>query len=211
MMKFSNSALYFNHPVFKKHLALSALLLVLAACTPVGAVVGAGATVGVAAVQERGLKGGASDLKIQAGVLDQFIKADLKLTTAIGTEVYDARVLLTGSTTNVKLADQAVKLAWKVEGVKDVINEIQIDRDGAVSDYAQDSWITVQLKSKLTFDREVLAVNYAIETVNGVVYLIGIAQDRKELNRVIAVANKIKFVRKVVSHVRIKTPEPGAS
>lgn len=206
MMKFSKHALDFKRPAL-----IVALFLGLAACTPVGVVVGAGATVGVAAVQERGIKGGASDLKIQAGVLDQFIKSDLKLTSTIGTEVYDGRVLLTGSTKNVKLADQAVKLAWKVEGVKDVINEIQIDRDGALSDYAQDSWITVQLKSKLTFDKEVLAVNYAIETVNGVVYLIGIAQDKKELDRVIAQANKIKFVRKVVSHVRIKTPGPGAS
>ncbi|MDA0238962.1 MAG: BON domain-containing protein [Proteobacteria bacterium] len=206
MMKFSKYALDFKRPAI-----IAALFLGLAACTPVGVVVGAGATVGVAAVQERGIKGGASDLKIQAAVLDQFIKNDLKLTSTIGTEVYDGRVLLTGSTTNVKLADQAVKLAWKVEGVKDVINEIQVDRDGALGDYAQDSWITVQLKSTLTFDKDVLAVNYAIKTVNGVVYLIGIAQDQKELDRVIAQANKIKFVRKVVSHVRIKTPEPGAS
>lgn len=178
--------------------------LVLAACTPVGALVGAGATTGVAAVQERGLKGGVEDLKVSAMVFDQFVKADLKLTASIGVEVYEGRVLLTGATKDVSFADKAVRLAWQAEGVKDVINEIQLDQESGLANIAQDSWITVQLKSTITFDKEIFAVNYSVETVNGVVYLIGIAQDQAEINRVIAHANRVKFVRKVISHVRIK-------
>jgi osmotically-inducible protein OsmY len=55
-----------------------------------------------------------------------------------------------------------------------------------------------------------MAINYVIETVNGTVYLIGVAQDRVELNRVIAHANKTKFVRRVISHVRLKSsPKSG--
>ena len=192
-------------------LIAAVLLLVPAACTPVGAVVGAGAGTGVAAAQERGIKGRANDLKLEALVLDKYIRADLRMTVAIGIEVYDGRVLVTGATKDVRMADRAVQLAWQVPGIKDVINEIQIDRGTGIADFAQDSYVTVQLKSTLTFDKNVLAINYVVETVNGTVYLIGIAQDQKELDQVIAHANKIKFVRKVVSHVRIKKPPFGES
>ena len=69
---------------------------------------------------------------------------------------------------------------------------------------ARDTWITTQLKSKLTFDQDVLAINYAIETVNGVVYLIGIAQNQAELERVVGHARDIEYVRNVITHVRVK-------
>ena len=177
------------------------LSLVLSGCTTM---VGAGATVGVAVAQERGIKGRARDLKIEALVLEQFIKAGIKLTTTIGVEVYEGRVLLTGASKNTKITDQAVKLAWKVNGVEKVINEIQVGHDTTISNFAQDSWITAQIKSNMTFDKNVYSINYTIETVNGIVYLIGIAQNKAEHDLVKQHAANVKFVRNVVSHVRIK-------
>ena len=177
------------------------LLPVISSCTTL---VGAGATVGVAAVQERGLKGRAKDLQIEALILEKFIKAGIKLTATIGVEVYEGRVLLTGASKNTKITDQAVRLAWKVNNVKDVINEIQVGRNSTISNIAQDSWITAQIKSNMTFDQNVYSINYTIETVNGIVYLIGIAQNKAEHERVKQHAEKIKFVQSVISHVRIK-------
>ena len=187
-------------------LLLVVFTLLLSACTPTGALVGAGASTGVAVVQERGLRGRALDLKIEAAVFENFINADLKLTTSIGVEVYEGRVLLTGATHDVNFSDKAVRLAWRAEGVKDVINEIQVGQATGIANFAQDSWITVQLKAAITLDKQIFAINYAVETVNGVVYLIGIGRDRAELDRVIDHANSIKFVHKVISHVRIKHP-----
>ena len=129
--------------------AIILLVVLLNGCT---AVVGAGATVGVAAAQERGIKGRAKDLNIEALILKKYLNAGLKLTTTIGVEVYDGWVLLTGATRDLKLSDKAVKLAWSVAGVTDVINEIQLDKGTTVTDYAHDTWITTQLKSKLAFD-----------------------------------------------------------
>ncbi len=185
---------------------LIAIILVAAtmALSGCAAIVGAGATVGVAAVQERGIKGRAQDLRLEALVLDRFLNAGLKLTTTIGVEVYEGRVMLTGATKDTKLSDQAVKLAWQVDGVKEVINEIQVETGTTATNFAQDTWITTQLKSRLTFDKDVLAINYVVETVNGTVYLIGIAQDQPELERVIAHANGVKHVKNVISHVRLK-------
>jgi osmotically-inducible protein OsmY len=182
-------------------ISLLALSSTLSGCT---AVVGAGATVAVAAVQERGIKGRANDLQIEARILEQFIKAGFKLTTAIGVEVYEGRVLLTGSTNDITITDKAIKLAWKISGVKNVINEIQVGVASNVYNFGQDTWITTQLKSKITFDKQIYSINYTVKTINGTVYLIGIAQNKSEHARVKQYASRIKFVRNVISHVRIK-------
>ena len=193
-----------THASLNSKLLIISLVLLAPLFTGCTTLVGAGATVGVAAYQERGIKGRAKDLKIEALILEQFIKAGLKLTTTIGVDVYEGRVLLTGASKNTKITDQAVKIAWKINGVKNVINEIQVGRSSNISNFAQDAWITTQVKSNITLDSTIYSINYTIETVNGTVYLIGIAQNKKELDNVKNHASKTKFVRNVISHVRIK-------
>ena len=193
----------------KPALRLPSFLILILALLPLAGcavAVGAGAGVGVAAVSERGIKTRAIDLKIEAFILKEFLVTDIKSLAIIDVEVYEGRVLLTGTTTDTKLADQAVALSWKASGVTEVINEVQLNKAGTAANYAKDTWITTKLTVKLTLDENVLSINYAIETVNGVVYLIGIAQDRQEIDRVIAHAGNIEFVRRVVNHVRIKKP-----
>lgn len=179
-----------------------ALALALGGCA--GVVVGAGATTGVGALQERGLEVAARDTRLEAEVIAQWLTHNDKLVIKIGVEVYEGRALLTGAVNGDAMRADAVRLTWKVPGIKDVLNEIQIVTGGGLIDLARDTWITTQLKSKLTFDQGVLAINYAIETVNGVVYLIGIAQNRAELGRVVGYARDIEYVRSVISHVRVK-------
>ena len=176
----------------------------LGACTPVGVVVGAGAAAGVAAYQERGIDGVARDLKIATKIKDNYLQSDHKLLIDIGIEVYEGRVMLTGFVDNEDVRATAVRLAWQSDGVQEVINEIIVTTEGSFVDTARDAWITGQLQSKLTFDDDVMAINYAIETVGGVVYLIGIAQNDAELERVINQARSISYVQRIISHVRVK-------
>jgi len=180
---------------------LLAVTVTLVGC---GAAVGVGAATGVAAAEERGVEGAAHDLKLEARIIEKWIKFDHTLPISIGIEVYEGRAMLTGAVKNPDFRAAAVRLAWSVPGVKDVINEIQVTETNGVIDLARDTWITAQLKSQLTFDENIMAINYAIETVNGVVYLIGIGQSQEELDRVIAYARNISYVRKIISHVRIK-------
>ena len=49
-----------------------------------------------------------------------------------------------------------------------------------------------------------LSLNYTIETINGSVYIMGIAQSRDELDLVVNHARTISHVRNVVSHVVLK-------
>ncbi len=188
-------------------LRAGALVLALLGTVPlsacIGPAIGAGAAAGVAAYQERGIKGAAEDLGIKAAVFNKWLKHDHALLTQIGAEVYGGRVLLTGVVDSEKTRSVAVRLTWSVEGVKEVLNEIQLGQSGVV-DFARDSWVTAQLHSDITLDERIYAINYAIETVNRVIYLVGVAQDQAELDRVVAYARNIKYVRKIISHVRLK-------
>ncbi|MSP83843.1 MAG: BON domain-containing protein [Alphaproteobacteria bacterium] len=179
-----------------------------AGCSPVGVAVGAGATAGIAVAQERSVGDAISDLSIKTELNALMIGRDPTLFSDVSLDVIEGRVLMTG---DVKTPDdrvEAVKLAWQIEGVKEVINELQVTDRGGIANYLQDAWISTRLRSNLTFDREIAAINYNIETVNGVVYLIGIAQNQPELDRVLAHARTISHVEKVVSHVRLKGANP---
>ena len=168
-----------------------------------GVVIGGGAAVGTAAYQERGVRGVARDLATATKLRTKLLDAGEAYVTGVGIEVYEGRVLLTGTLEKEPMRAAVVKLAWKMEGVKDVINEIQIGQS-SLRDIARDSWITAQLKTKITFDKKILAINFSIETVNGIVYLIGIAQDQGELDRILTHGRGIDYVRRIISHVRVK-------
>ena len=187
---------------YLSHVFVPLIALLLGGC--VGVAAGVGATAGVAAYQERGIEAAAIDLNLEAQIVKLWLQQDDTLVLKLGVEAYESRILLTGVVEDPEMRADAVRLAWKVIGVKEVINEIQVTSDSGIVDLARDSWITTQLKSKLTLDNKVLAINYAIETVNGIVYLIGIAQNQDELDRVIAHSRTISYVRRVISHVRVK-------
>lgn len=185
-------------------LVVAGLVPAMASCAP--ALVGAGASVGLAAMQERGVEGVARDTALSASVMSNFLNNDSSLTTDVGVEVWEGRALLTGLVKTEAERAEAVRLTWQVSGIKDVINEIGLESDEGIQDFTYDAWITTQLESRITFDRDIFAINYDIETVNSVVYLIGIAQSQGELDRVVAHARDIERVRRVISHVRVKDP-----
>ncbi|MDA1325202.1 MAG: BON domain-containing protein [Proteobacteria bacterium] len=183
------------------------LAATLGGCTSLA--VGAGATVATAAAEERGVTGAASDLAIAATITSLWIKNDPRLVTDLDMSISEGRVLLTGTVATQARRLEAVRLAWRASGVKTVINEIEIRQPGGISGYARDSWITAQLVGRLSFDREVDYINYTVETVNRTVYLMGIAQDQAEIDRVAGHARQVRYVRRVVSHVRLKNgPRP---
>ena len=186
----------------KRLLIWPVMAFLLSGCA--GAVIGAGATSGVAAYQERGIEGMAKDKQIGFEIFENWFQFDHTLPTKVSVEVYEGQALLTGAVNDPKIRADAVRLAWKALEVKEVLNEIQVTGSGDVFDFARDSLITAQLNLKITFDENILAINFVIETVNGVVYLIGIAQNQPELDRVIAHGRNLDHVKKIISHVRVK-------
>ena len=192
-----------------KNTTLASILLLLAAAAALpgcaGAVIGAGATAGVAVAQERSVGAAVDDAGIELNVNSALLQQSETLFRQVGVESVEGRVLLTGLVLTPEDRVEAGRLAWTVSGVKEVLNEVEVADKSSLVDYAKDVWITTQLRSKLLADRLISDINYSIETVNGTIYLLGIAQNETELERVAGHARTIRGVSRVVSHVRLKT------
>jgi osmotically-inducible protein OsmY len=171
----------------------------------VGMAIGAGATVGVAAAEERGVSGASTDLAIQTDINDKWIRESLQIEKDVYLTVHEGRVLLTGTVATPEMRLKAVQLVWDVNGVREVIDEIKVGEGGGIGTYARDVLIANELRAKLLFDRNIQSINYSVETVGGVVYLMGIAQNQAELDRVTGYARNISYVQRVVSYVRLKS------
>lgn len=184
-------------------LALTAPTL-LGACSAGGAFVGGAAGGALAASEERGLKGAIKDGAIRAEINYRWLDYDAKAQHALGLSVYEGRVLLTGVAKSDEVRAELVRLAWQPDGVREVINEIIVDPKGESGTYARDVWISTQLRSKILFDKQVYGINYSIDVVRHVVYLLGVAQDRAELDRVLNHARNVEYVERVVNHVILK-------
>ena len=186
-------------------LCLLGLTPALSGC--VGAAVGAGAAVGVAAVQEKGIGAAATDIRIRTEINALWLKEDEDLLHDVELQVQEGRVLLSGVTPDPQVRLDAVRLCWQVDGVVEVINEIQVSDKSGFTDYARDTLISSELRSTLLLDKEISSLNYSIETVNQTIFLMGVAQNQEELNRVVDHARNIEYVRGVRNYVRIKTPK----
>ncbi len=167
-------------------------------------IVGTAATGGVAAVQERSIGDAVDDLTIRAELNQLFFEDNVDLLQSVSFNVIEGRVLLKGSVKKQENRIRALELTWQASGVREVINEIQVTDQGGIVNYARDTWISTQLKAEILFDMDILSINYNIETINGIIYVVGIAQDQAELDKVVDHARRIKNVQKVVSHVVMK-------
>ena len=174
--------------------------------------IGAVATGGAAAVEERSIGNVVDDLTIRAELNQLFFKDNFDLLQSVSFSVIEGRVLLKGSVKTQEDRIRGLELAWQASGVREVINEIQVTDQGGIVNYARDTWISTQLKAEILFDRDILSLNYNVETINGIIYVVGIAQDQAELDKVVDHARRIENVKQVVSHVVMKDDprrEPG--
>lgn len=169
-----------------------------------GVLIGAGAAAGTASMEERGLGGAIDDKVIQAKINSRWLDISSDLFIDVSSQVHEGRVLLTGNVAKPEHRVDAVRIAWQVDGVREVINQIQIQDKSGVLDFARDAWITAQLTIKLTVDGDVKAINYSIDTVNGHVFIMGVAQNQGEVERVLAHARDVGYVRRVTSYAVLK-------
>jgi osmotically-inducible protein OsmY len=181
--------------------------ILLPGCVPL-VVGGAAAGAGYAAAQERGPVQQVKDTGVRAQITDRWERFNPQMAADLSCAVYDGKVLITGTVKDPEWRVDAVRLAWQVEGVKEVHSEVQVGDKTTLMDDARDTWITTRLRSAMTFDPNVRSLNYTIETVNGVVYLFGSARTPGELDRVTGHARNLPNVRKVVSYVDIRPGEP---
>ena len=124
-----------------------------------------------------------SDGMIDAAINKEFLNHNINMFINVKIEVVEGRVLLTGSVKKPKHRLDAIKLAWKVLGVREVINEIDTTEKGGIKQYLIDVKIKTQIRYQVIKDKKISSINYNFESVNGNLYIIGIAKNKKRIKK----------------------------
>ncbi len=169
-------------------------LFVLTGCT----------TLGISPGENRGFSTVFGDAGIKTAVLHKWRGSKENIYSNLELIVHEGRVLIVGRVGEPKQQIEAVKLVWEVDGVKEVIDEMNIGEDPGIREFAKDSFITAQMKTELTFNENVSSLNYDYKTYGEVLYIIGIAKNEDELQHVLEGAQNLSGVKEIVNHVRIE-------
>jgi len=173
-------------------------------CSPANILASGGATTMVVAEGDRSLGSVVDDATIKINIASKFISSDDNLFIDINTNVLEGRVLLTGLVDNQEIRIDAVRRVWEAEGVKEVINEIQIGNRASLKDYGKDLWINTQVKALAAKTLGLRAIAYNFETIQGKVYIAGITSRPGHVDDLIGVVKTIKGVTEIVNYVVIK-------
>ena len=175
-------------------------------CTmgPAGILASGGATGMVVAEGDRSLGSVVDDATIKINIAAKFIDSGDNLFVNINTTVLEGRVLLTGLVDNQELRIDAVRRVWEVDGVNEVVNEIQIGDRDSLKEYAQDVWITTQVKGLAAKTLGLRSIAYNFETIQGKVYIAGITSKPDQLQELIELTKTVKGVSEIVNYVIVK-------
>lgn len=187
----------------KNYLVIFTIFLFLSGCA--SAIVGGAATLSLAGVQERSIKDAAIDLEIELLIQDNMFREDTeKMFSEIDVIVIEQRVLLVGNVVNEKIRDKAATIAWETNKVKEVLNEVTINKNLNLVSSAKDARISLNLSGLLIGDSNISDINFSHSVSGQTIYIIGIAENDSELNNVLNHARTIQGVKKVVSHIILK-------
>jgi len=192
--------------MFRLSVILSSLLFMFFnyGCTPVDILASGGATTMVIAEGDRSPGTVIDDATIKINISAKFLSSDNNLFLNIDTKVLEGRILLTGIVESQEIRIEAVKKVWEVVGVKEVINEIEVGDKTSIKQYANDLWITAQIKALAAKNIGLRSLTYNFETIKGRVFVAGITSRPEQLEILIDSIKTIKGVKEIINYVIIK-------
>ena len=186
---------------------LISFILINQGCSPTGILATGGSSALVVAEGERSIGTVIDDATIKANIAAKFLNAGNNLFVNINTSVLEGRVLLTGLVDNQEIRIDAVRLVWEVEGVKEIINEIEIGNRSTLKDYGSDLWINTQARAVAAKTVGLKAITFNFETIQGKIYVAGISSKPALLDEMVDALKNIKGVSEIVNYVIIKEAE----
>ena len=183
---------------------LSVFMVILTNCSiPVATGVATKAV--TVASSDRSIGEFVDDVLIKAVLKNSYFDQSEKIFFNVDVEVSQGRVLLTGTVENIDLRIEATRIAWGVNGVQTVINEIQISDSDSILNFADDLVISTKVIAKIMVDEDVNSLKYNIETVNKIVYIIGISGSSDEKRKIIDLSKEVFGVEEVVDYITISS------
>lgn len=154
--------------------------------------------------QERPFSKAVDDFNTRAELNASLLAEDAKMFNGVSTTVIEGRVHLSGNVPTDEQRRRATEIAWATPNVTEVVNDIEVLERTSITDVARDRWISAKVRARIMSDGSIRDVNYTIDTQNRIVFVMGIAQDRRELDRVLAHARSVNNVERVVSYAVLK-------
>ena len=110
---------------------------------------------------------------------------------------YNNRVLLVGQVPTEELRTALEAEVRKIGKIRQVHNEITLERPTSLKRRSTDSWITTKIKSEMAVTLDLNPTRVKVVTENGVVYLLGIVTPLEE-EITVDISRHTKGVHKVV-------------
>jgi osmotically-inducible protein OsmY len=181
-------------------------------------------TIAQKAMEDRTTDDQATDAKITAGILSRFSDKDKGLLLDVNVDVWEQRVMLTGTLDDPAMKKTVVELAGADPRIKKVYDELQIvtkeekerrreeakkenkDSKEGAGQSVNDFWIATKIDGQLIGMGGVKSVDYRWRSVRNKVYIIGRARHETELNKVLEICRNTKGVESVKHFIEIKPP-----
>lgn len=112
-------------------------------------------------------------------------------------------VLLTGRVPSDADKAEAEKIAWSIQSVDEVANELVVEQRKVSAD-VNDLWIDQQVRARLVANDKTKSQNFRVRVYRGQVYLLGLARSDEELRAAAEAAARVGGVKKVVSYVKVR-------
>lgn len=177
-----------------KALMCAALLTTLSGCVEM--MVGS-AVMGAVATNDRRTLGAQTEDKAIA------VKAEIRVPKVAGEyshvniASFNRKVLLTGEVPDAAMKATVEREVRAIEGVKDVINELEVSGPASYTSRSSDALVTTKVKASLVDMKTISATSFKVVTERGTVYMMGRVTQRE--GQVAAdVARGVSGVQKVV-------------
>lgn len=176
------------------------------------------------AMEDRVTDDQVKDTQIGTGILSSLSGKDMGLLLDVNVDVWEQRVMLTGTLDNPQTRQDVVQMVRADSRVRQIYDEIQIvtkavkeqHREAAkkkdepkkegVEQTVDDFWIETKISAQLVSTRGVNSVNYRWRSVRNTVHIIGRARSQEELNMVLGIIRATEDVSLVKDFVEIKPP-----
>tara|TARA_Y100000816_G_scaffold116548_1_gene81698 strand:+ start:61 stop:651 length:591 start_codon:yes stop_codon:yes gene_type:complete len=141
------------------------------------------------------------DSIMQKSLIGRLTLTDKKYIINISVKVIDGNIYISGKVDEPEEKLKIIKMAWETKGVRSVQSTVSIKGNKNFKNTAKDILITSQLRTALIFNKLTKATNYTLDTINGKIYIFGIAMTKDEKEKVISEANEIHGVKEVIPSI----------
>ena len=161
-----------------------------------------------------------TDSKIHTGILDKLKNKDKSLLLDVNVDVWEQRVLLTGTVDKQSLTSEIESLAKKDSRIKVLHNEIKVvtteekealrkqkeeggDGKSGVGQFVNDFWIETKIKAQLLTESKVGSVNYFYRSILNDIFVIGESTSSEEKSLVLSIIRGTEGVLSVQEYIEV--------